>query len=382
MGIHKSMNPMLISCYESDFELIIVETKIGKTKIRFITGYGPQEDWTDDLKAPFFNALDQEISKAQSDNISVYIAMDANCKHGTKYIPNDPHHMSKNGEIMEDIIERNALIVVNGLQSCEGVITRTRDTEDGRTKKSAIDIVLVSAALEEDVLAMKIDEERNNVLTKKTTDKKGVVKKTQSDHNIIETNLNISFNKYVPKEKVEMYNLKNKQCQIKFKDYTCKTNMETIFDSDKDINILTKKFLKRLDGAIVHCFKKIRSNKKNNSNLERLYSKLNALKNDADEECISEIEKVEQLIASEATQIVIDKTKGLSNDHGGTNPNHLWKLKSKIIPKPPQNPTAMKDPNGLIVTTEDELKKHTINHYENVLRNRTIHDDLKAHKKG
>ena len=34
MGIHKSMNPMLISCYESDFELIIVETKKGKTKIR------------------------------------------------------------------------------------------------------------------------------------------------------------------------------------------------------------------------------------------------------------------------------------------------------------------------------------------------------------
>ena len=42
----------------------------------------------------------------------------------------------------------------------------------------------------------------------------------------------------------------------------------------------------------------------------------------------------------------------------------------------------MKDRNGLIVKTEDELKKHTINHYENVLRNRTIHDDLRAHKKG
>ena len=43
---------------------------------------------------------------------------------------------------------------------------------------------------------------------------------------------------------------------------------------------------------------------------------------------ISEIEKFEQLIASEATQIVIDETKGLSNDHGGTKPNHLWELKS------------------------------------------------------
>ena len=41
----------------------------------------------------------------------------------------------------------------------------------------------------------------------------------------------------------------------------------------------------------------------------------------------------------------------------------------------------MKDPNGIIVTTEDELKKHTINHYKNVLRNRTINEHLKEHKK-
>ena len=41
--------------------------------------------------------------------------MDANCKLGTEYIPGDPNKMSKNGEIMSDIIDRNGLIVVNGL---------------------------------------------------------------------------------------------------------------------------------------------------------------------------------------------------------------------------------------------------------------------------
>ena len=94
---------------------------------------------------------------------------------------------------------------------------------------------------------MKIDEERNNVLTKITTDRKGVVRKSQSDHNVIETDLDISWNKKLYKEKIEMYNLKNKECQSRFKSYTNNTNMETIFDSDKDINILTKKFLKRLE---------------------------------------------------------------------------------------------------------------------------------------
>ena len=53
MGIHESINPLLINLYENEFELIVVETKIGRREIRFMTGYGPQEDWSDDLKAPF-----------------------------------------------------------------------------------------------------------------------------------------------------------------------------------------------------------------------------------------------------------------------------------------------------------------------------------------
>ena len=54
MGIHESMNPLLINVYENEFELIVVETKIGRKEMRFMTGYWPQEDWIDDLKAPFF----------------------------------------------------------------------------------------------------------------------------------------------------------------------------------------------------------------------------------------------------------------------------------------------------------------------------------------
>ena len=54
MGLHESMNPVLISLYEHEFELIVVQTKVGHKEIRFITGYGPQEDWSDNIKAQFF----------------------------------------------------------------------------------------------------------------------------------------------------------------------------------------------------------------------------------------------------------------------------------------------------------------------------------------
>ena len=252
IGLHESLNPVLISLYENDFELIVVETKIGKKQIRFITGYGPQEDWSDDLKAPFFVALNTEIAKTLAENKSLYLALDANCKLGPEYIPGDPNKMSKNGEIMSDIIDRNALIVVNGLvEKCDGVVTRQRNTEDGRVEKSAIDLLIVSADLEECLLSLKIDEERTNVLTKIVKTKKGKESKTESDHNILESTLNIKWKHHSVVKKEEMYNLKNEACQKKFKDHTNKTHMAKIFDSEEHIDILTKKFLNSINGAII-----------------------------------------------------------------------------------------------------------------------------------
>ena len=73
--------------------------------------------------------------------------MDTNSKLGPEFVPKDPHRMSKNGEILADIVERNALIVANGLEVCEGVITRERSTADGRVEKSAIEWLLSALIL-------------------------------------------------------------------------------------------------------------------------------------------------------------------------------------------------------------------------------------------
>ena len=44
------------------------------------------------------------------------ISMDANSKHGTQYIEGDPHAQSRNGRVLANILDRHALIVLNGLQ--------------------------------------------------------------------------------------------------------------------------------------------------------------------------------------------------------------------------------------------------------------------------
>ena len=59
--------------------------------------------------------------------------------------------------------------------------------------------------------------------------------------------------------RVELYNLKNADCQKVFKEMTsCGDSLSAIFDNEKDLNKSTKLFRKQLDDIIKWCFRKIR----------------------------------------------------------------------------------------------------------------------------
>ena len=54
--------------------------------------------------------------KAKQDHCCIIIQMDANAKIGTEFIENDPHKISRNGEIFVNIVERNNLIIGNCIE--------------------------------------------------------------------------------------------------------------------------------------------------------------------------------------------------------------------------------------------------------------------------
>ena len=206
---------------------------------------------------PFFTALETKIERAMLAGKSLIVEMDANSKLGTKYIAKDPHNMSQNGAILASIVERQQLIVVNGSTKCTGTITRRRVTKK-RTEESVIDIVLVSSDMIENLVKMKIDEAKEHVLTKVTKTKKGFNIK-ESDHNTILTEFNIKLDVNEDGKKLELYNLKNKECQKQFMENTSNTKMlSSIFDSKDDLDTLTTRFQKKLVGCISKSFKKIR----------------------------------------------------------------------------------------------------------------------------
>ena len=82
--------------------------------------------------------------------------MDSNAKLGPKIIPNDPKEQSENGKLLEKVIAENDLVVVNGTELCNGVITRHRKTMNS-LEESAIDHFIVCKDFFKHVINMIID---------------------------------------------------------------------------------------------------------------------------------------------------------------------------------------------------------------------------------
>ena len=88
-----------------------------------------------------------------------------------------------------------------------------------RCEQSVIDIIMFSNDLNDHLLSVHIDEERKHVLTKIHKTKNGIRIK-ESDQNTIITEFDIKVMPKPLEEKDVIYNLKDKDRQIKFKEYT------------------------------------------------------------------------------------------------------------------------------------------------------------------
>jgi hypothetical protein len=175
--------------------------------------------------------LEKEINKAENEGKFILIEIDANSKLGKERIPNSKHDISPNGRLLAGIIDIYALVVVNGSTRCTGTITRKRVTIDS-IEESAIDVVMVSADLNENVVKLVIDEERKHALTKLVKNKK----KVESDHNPLITTFSRSWDRSNPKQTTEVFNLKNKEGKEKFtKETTNNTYLSYVFEDEHGI---------------------------------------------------------------------------------------------------------------------------------------------------
>ena len=185
--------------------------------------------------------------------------MDANAK-----LDSTLHEMSENGRFLLNLVRRQSLVIFNQLPICKGKVTRHRITKNGE-EKAALDYIIGCDMLATFVENVLIDEDRIFTLTKYTTTK-GKRQKCLSDHNIMFSSFNLSYEKQVKcKVRKEQFNLKNIECQEAFKTHTEKTTKFTdIFKTKEAFEVQAQKFQRSLKQTLHCCFKKIRVRENNN----------------------------------------------------------------------------------------------------------------------
>ena len=177
--------------------------------------------------------------------------------------------------------------------SLERKITKRRVAKH-KVEESIIDMVIVSSDLLNNIESLEIDEARNHILTRIRKTKKGIFKK-ESDHNVLITTFKDTFKTTEKKEKTEMYSPKNKECQKAFKAYTSNTNMlSSVLNADEDIDTITERLVKKVNGCIAMNFKKVRITRNKKNKLERRHDRMRDLKKENKHE---ELEKVVEEVA-------------------------------------------------------------------------------------
>ena len=106
------------------------------------------------------------------------------------------------------VIEENELILVNSSHLCSGLITRFRQTINGK-EESILDFFLVCKQFFSLIISMEIDEKGVYALTK-YAGRTGVKTLKKSDHNMLIMKIKSEWNSNNDREeRMEIFNLKN-----------------------------------------------------------------------------------------------------------------------------------------------------------------------------
>ena len=397
-GVHEDLSPVLVSDGSSDdIEILVVEADVSEHRVRFINGYGPQENANVDDRIKFFARLEEEIVLSKLNGCLTCVELDANAKLGPQVIPGDPHGRTDNGELLLGIIERNNLTVCNSSQLCTGVITRRKTTING-IEESVIDFFLICEQLNCFLEKVLIDESRKYSLARYQKLKSGV-KVIESDHHSFVATFNICIQQSKSQGvKHEMFNFKDEEGQRKYKEMTSGTALSNIF-LNSNVTDPGKKWHKEVQNILHRSFKKIRVKGPKPPDKEtmkimkektKIIQKIDDFKGkQADDQAVSKTEYVEYFLLSDSleaaneaignktaeknAEMILEHFGSLVNCEGGFSLPKMWGLKKKICPKIASDvPTAMLDNQRNLITNKTSLVKLYKNTYEERLSPKAI----------
>ena len=151
--------------------------------------------------------------------------------------------------------------------------------------------------------------------------------------------------------------------------------LSSVLDSEEDINVLTDRLIRKIQGCIASTFKKVRTTKNKKSKLDSLYEKLSDLKED---ESISDNMKVNYVVEEIARKYNRIFGKLANTKHQDKiNQQSFWKLKKDICPKSTNPPSVMLDRCGNIITSDKAIRARAVEVYQERLKGNKIKKHLK-----
>ena len=206
MGCSTNLSPVLTRHGGDEAEALTVNIKIQKMNILCCTAYGPQNNDSSENKDRFWQYIDEEAKQAENDGKGFLLQGDLNAWLGGENIPNDPRPQNDNGKRFKNLLSSNNLTVVNALNCCKGLITRSRNRQ-GQVQNSIIDFFVVCKHILPHVNEMVIDNNKEFTITNYKGAKHG--KKTvDSDHVTLVLKINLNILPQKP-QRVKMFDFKN-----------------------------------------------------------------------------------------------------------------------------------------------------------------------------
>ena len=393
LGVNNNIESTIINEGDDETEMLSVKLFVHKMTIRIVTAYGPQENAKKDKKTAFWEALEKEVNCSEFENEGFILQMDGNLHEGQDLIKSDPNKKNQNGKLFLEFLERNKqLTVVNSLDICEGIITRSRDVED-KTEKAILDFFVVNEKLLPFVRKMLVDENKKYSLINLAQIKKNK-NLIESDHNALVLELEIKEEQEKPKRE-EILNFRSKIGQELFRKETeSNEDLLNCFKNNYPFDSQIKTWKKEFDDILKKCFKKIRiTPKKKTSKTEELLKERVQLK--AKVKKVDITQDMKEIIELRIKEIENDISEDVANENfkmvketldeiseggniNGAGRKKMWSRLKKRFPKISQpTPVAKRDNKGNLITKHQELKKLYLKTYKQRMRNRPMKKELK-----
>ena len=360
-------------------EIIWLKIKDKNISWRLATVYGLQESQASEEEVEqWFYSLESELATCNDEPILIIGDFNAHVGNDNLGIEGNKNKINRNGRKLREIMERRNLTLLNNTDLCKGLWTRI-----GNEGKSAIDLAVCNEEMLNLIHDMKIDEERDYVLSRiKKVDGKHV--EVPSDHNTIVINVEGEVKKTISKEVV--WNMTNKQDQLRFKRITESTKFKEQWKNSKDINRKYNRWEKQLKSLMHQSFKRstIKPGQGNSKTREIINQKRKIRRR------MGELEKLQQNDKDEYTNLKLNLNKKIEEiaeeqdkDRanrikkrmdailmtGADRRNEIWKIRKKATnTKEPK--LAIKNENGELLTDKADILNRYNEYYTNLLQPR------------